>query len=67
MMHSIFKVLKQRTSEQTEEKLTIEQFGLLHTISEKEEEVLLKRYGMYARKRLSLLFSDSSTVWKKRD
>jgi DNA-binding MarR family transcriptional regulator len=60
MMHSIFKVLKQRTSEQTEEKLTIEQFGLLHTISEKEEEVILKDMAC-------MLGKDKSAVLRQLD
>ncbi len=59
-MHSIFKVLKQRTSEQTEEKLTIEQFGLLHTISEKEEEVILKDMAC-------MLGKDKSAVLRQLD
>ena len=42
MMHTMFKVLKKRTGEQTDTQLTIEQFGLLHSISMKEEDVIQK-------------------------
>jgi len=39
MMREMGKVLKQRSAEQTETKLTIEQFILLHAINVHEEEV----------------------------
>jgi len=42
MMHMMFHVLKKRTSEQADVKLTIEQFGLLHAISMKEDDVIQK-------------------------
>ena len=42
MMHMMFRVLKKRTGEQADVKLTIEQFGLLHAISMKEEDVIQK-------------------------
>jgi MarR family transcriptional regulator, transcriptional regulator for hemolysin len=42
MMHGMFRVLKRRVSEKTEEKLTVEQFGLLYAISREENEVIQK-------------------------
>ena len=42
MMHEMFRVLKKRTGEQADVKLTIGQFGLLHAISMKEEDVIQK-------------------------
>jgi len=42
MMHMMFHVLKKRTGEQADIKLTIEQFGLLYAISMKEEDVIQK-------------------------
>ena len=40
MMHAMFRVLKKRTSEVAETKLTIEQFGLLHAINMKIDDVI---------------------------
>ena len=40
MMHEMFRVLKKRTGEIAETKLTIEQFGLLHAINMKNEDVI---------------------------
>jgi MarR family transcriptional regulator, transcriptional regulator for hemolysin len=40
MMHEMFRVLKKRTGEQAEIMLTIEQFGLLHAIYMKEDDVI---------------------------
>jgi len=40
MIHEVFRVFKKRTGEQSEIKLTIEQFGLLHAINMKEEDVI---------------------------
>ena len=40
MMHEMFRVLKRRTFEIAEIKLTIEQFGLLHAINMKNEDVI---------------------------
>jgi MarR family transcriptional regulator, transcriptional regulator for hemolysin len=40
MMHEMFRVLKKRTSEIAETILTIEQFGLLHAINIKNEDVI---------------------------
>jgi len=40
MMHEMFRVLKKRTGEVAEIKLTIEQFGLLHAINMKDEDVI---------------------------
>jgi MarR family transcriptional regulator for hemolysin len=40
MMHEMFRVLKKRTGEAAETKLTIEQFGLLHAINMKNEDVI---------------------------
>jgi len=40
MMHEMFRVLKKRTGEMAEIKLTIEQFGLLHSINMKNEDVI---------------------------
>lgn len=42
MMHASFKVFKKNTFEQCEVKLTIEQFGLLHTINMKCDDVIQK-------------------------
>ena len=42
MMHEMFRVLKKRTGEIAETKLTIEQFGLLHAINRKEDDVIQK-------------------------
>lgn len=42
MLSDVFKVLKMRTGEQTESKLTIEQFGLLYAISKEMHEVIQK-------------------------
>ena len=40
MMNEMFRVLKKRTGERAEIKLTIEQFGLLHAINMKNEDVI---------------------------
>lgn len=40
MMQEMFRVLKKRTGEIAETKLTIEQFGLLHAINMKNEDVI---------------------------
>lgn len=40
MMHEMFRVLKKRTGEIAETKLTIEQFGLLYAINMKNEDVI---------------------------
>lgn len=40
MMNVMFRVLKKRTNEQTDAKLTLEQFGLLYAISQEENEVI---------------------------
>lgn len=42
MMREVLRVFKKRTSEQAEINITIEQFGLLHAISIKAEEVIQK-------------------------
>jgi MarR family transcriptional regulator, transcriptional regulator for hemolysin len=42
MIHEVFRALRKRIIEQTEAKLTGEQFGLLYAISQKEEEVIQK-------------------------
>lgn len=44
LMHEIFRVFKKRISEQEieEARITPEQFGLLHAIGQKEEEVIQK-------------------------
>lgn len=42
VMRYIFKSIIQRFNELSGDKLTLEQFGILHTIKEKEEEVFLK-------------------------
>lgn len=43
MMKEIFRVLKKRTAEQAETSLTIDQFGLLYSISKEKEEVIQKQ------------------------
>jgi MarR family transcriptional regulator, transcriptional regulator for hemolysin len=40
MLHEMFRVLKKRTGEKAEIKLTIEQFGLLYAIHMKNEDVI---------------------------
>ena len=40
MMHEMFRVLRKRTGAVAEIKLTIEQFGLLHAINMKNEDVI---------------------------
>jgi MarR family transcriptional regulator for hemolysin len=40
MMHEMFRVLKKRTNQIAETKLSIEQFGLLHAINIKIEDVI---------------------------
>ena len=42
MMHEYFKVLKKRTSDQSDIILTMEQFGLLHALNQKDEDVIQK-------------------------
>lgn len=42
MMSEMFRVLRKRTNEQTEAKLTIDQFGLLYFINKEENEVIQK-------------------------
>jgi MarR family transcriptional regulator, transcriptional regulator for hemolysin len=42
MIQEVFRALKKRTGEQTEDKLTIDQFSLLYAISLEEEEVIQK-------------------------
>ena len=42
MMLEYFKVLKKRTGDQTDIILTIEQFGLLHALNQKDEDVIQK-------------------------
>lgn len=41
-MHEVFRVLRKKSSEEMEIKLSIEQFGLLHAINMKEEDVIQK-------------------------
>ncbi len=43
MMNEVFRVLKKRTAEQMDTKLTMEQFRLLYLISREEEEVIQKQ------------------------
>lgn len=42
MMHEYFKVLKKRTSDQSDIILAMEQFGLLHALNQKDEDVIQK-------------------------
>ncbi len=42
MLSEMFRVLRKRTNEQTEAKLTIDQFGLLYFINKEENEVIQK-------------------------
>lgn len=42
MLKSMFRVLENRAYERTDIRLTMPQFGLLHTISKEKEEVILK-------------------------
>ena len=42
MLKSMFRVLENRAYEQTNIRLTMPQFGLLHTISKESDEVILK-------------------------
>ena len=42
MMYEYFKVLKKRTGDQSDIILTIEQFGLLHALNQKDEDVIQK-------------------------
>lgn len=43
MMNEVFRVLKKRTAEQMDTKLTMEQFRLLFLISREEDEVIQKQ------------------------
>ncbi len=60
MMHAMFRVLKKRTGEQTEEKLTIEQFGLLVAISCEKKEVIQKDMA-------EIMGKDNSTILRMID
>jgi MarR family transcriptional regulator for hemolysin len=42
MINELFRVLRKRTGEQTEAKLTVDQFGLLYFINKEENEVIQK-------------------------
>lgn len=42
MMHEVIRVFRKLISEQSEIKITMEQFGLLHAISQKTEDVIQK-------------------------
>jgi len=41
-MHEVFRVLRKKSSEEMETKLTIEQFGLLHAVNMKQEDMIQK-------------------------
>ncbi|HEX3009008.1 MAG TPA: MarR family transcriptional regulator [Bacteroidales bacterium] len=42
MMNEMFRIMRKRTGEQTEAKLTFDQFGLLYFINKEENEVIQK-------------------------
>jgi len=65
MMNVMFRVLKIRTGEQTDAKLTIEQFGLLHAISIKEDEVIQKDMAEIMGKDKSSILRLIDTLEKK--
>lgn len=60
MMSAMFRVLKKRTCEQTEAKLTIEQFGLLYFIKKEENEVIQKDMA-------EIMFKDKSSILRMVD
>lgn len=56
MMHAMFRVLRNRTNEQTEAKLTIEQFGLLFAISKQKNDIIQKDVaGMMGKDKSAIL------------
>jgi MarR family transcriptional regulator for hemolysin len=61
----MFKVLKKRTGEQTDTQLTIEQFGLLHSIAIKEEEVIQKDMAEFMGKDQSVILRLIDSLEKK--
>ncbi len=65
MMHEMFRALKQRTGAQTDVKLTIEQFGFLFAISEKNEEVIQKEMAEILGKDQSAILRTVDSLEKK--
>jgi len=55
MMHEYFKVLKKRTSDQSDIILTMEQFGLLHALNQKDEDVIQKDMA-------EIMYKDKSAI-----
>lgn len=59
-MHSIVKVMKKRYNELSGESLTMDQFGILHAIKIKDEEVILKDMA-------DMIGKDKSAILRKID
>jgi DNA-binding MarR family transcriptional regulator len=60
MMNEMFRVLKKRTGEIAETKLTIEQFGLLHAINMKNEDVIQQDMA-------NIMGKDKSAIYRVTD
>lgn len=65
MMGKMLRVLKKRTGEQTEAKLTLEQFGLLYAISKEQNEVFQKEMAEIMGKDTSAILRMIDTLEKK--
>ena len=65
MMNEMFRVLKRRTSSQTDMKLTIEQFGFLFAIKEKKDEVIQKDMAEILGKDQSAILRTVDALQKK--
>lgn len=65
MMHGMFRVLKKRTGELAETKLTIEQFGLLHAINMKNEDVIQQDMANIMGKDKSAIYRVIDTLEEK--
>jgi MarR family transcriptional regulator for hemolysin len=65
MMNAMFRALKKRTSSQTDIKLTIDQFGLLFAINEKNEDVIQKEMAEVMGKDQSSILRTVDSLEKK--
>ncbi len=65
MMNEMFRALKRRTGSQTDMKLTIEQFGFLFAIKEKNEEVIQKDMAEILGKDQSAILRTVDALQKK--
>ncbi|MBP7497269.1 MAG: MarR family transcriptional regulator [Bacteroidales bacterium] len=65
MMHEVIRVFRKLISEQSEIKITMEQFGLLHAISQKTEDVIQKNMAEIMGKDKSAILRVIDSLEKK--